>query len=318
MSQEAHITWREQLTGMLFALPYIVGLAVFLVVPLGMALYYSFTDYPLVNPHIKALWIGSENYTRLFHDARFWQVLGNTALYSFCSVPFSLAVALTLALMLNEAVPFRALYRTIVFLPSLIPGVASAMIWLWVLNPTQGLLNHVLDAPLAWISAACNWVLGVLHVGGHVALHPPDWLGNPHLAMPALIVLSAWGVGNTVVIFLAGLQDVPTELYEAAEIDGAGRWGRFRHVTLPMLSPVIFFNLVMGVIGSWQFFETPYILTGGGPDHATESYSMYLFDNAMRYTKMGYASAMAWVQFVIIVGMTGLVVWSGKKWVHYR
>ena len=281
--------------GMGFISPWLIGFAVFMAAPMGLSLYYSFCDYALTSPDYAPVWIGLDNYRQLFGDGVFWKTLRNTFYYAGMALPSAVLLSLGIALLLNANVRGQALYRTIIFLPSLIPAAAAAMIWLWIFNSRLGLLNHLLD------------LMGLSKV---------DWLGGP-MAMPSLALMSIWGVGNTVVIYLAGLQDVPRELHEAAEIDGAGRLGRLLHVTLPVLSPVIFFNLAMAIIGTFSVLTVPYIMTQGGPNNATYFYSMYSYDNAFRYLRMGYASAMAWVQLVIILVLTLLAFWSARKWVHY-
>jgi len=225
----------------------------------------------------------------------FWKSLRNTMYYASMALPAGMLVSLGLALMLNARIHGQTVYRAIIFLPSLVPAFASAMIWMWMFNPSMGVFNML---------------LGKLHVA------PPDWLGE-RLAMPSLAFMSVWGVGNTVVIYLAGLQDVPRELLEAAEIDGAGTWRRMFSVTLPMLSPVIFFNLIMAIIGTFSILTVPYIITGGGPNKATYFYTMYNYDEAFKYLNMGYASALAWIQLAITMLLTGLAFGSAKKWVHY-
>jgi multiple sugar transport system permease protein len=314
------ITLREQLAGMAFAAPYIIGVAAFLVFPLAMSLYYSFCNYSMLQPPI---WIGWDNYRDLLTDHAFHTALWNTIFYAAVSVPFTLTLSLLLALLLNEPVRGQGLYRTIVFLPSLVPLVASALIWQWLFNADKGLINamlrpvlHVLGqlvlSPLAGALGADHATIESLR-----HLSPPVWLGDPHWAMAAIIFISFWGVGQTVVIFLAGLQDVPHELYEAAEMDGAGAIHRLFHITLPMLSPVIFFNLIMGVIGSWQIFDVPYVMTGGGPGRSTLFYSMYIFEAAFNQLRMGPACAMAWIQLLIILFLTVLAFASARKWVYY-
>jgi multiple sugar transport system permease protein len=208
-----------------------------------------------------------------------------------------LLVSLGLSMLLNVKMPGQAIFRTIIFLPSLAPVVASAMLWLWLFNARLGLINTA---------------LAKLHIEG------PGWLTDPSWAMPALVLMSLWGVGYTVVIYLAGLQDVPKELYEAAELDGAGLWGRLWHVTLPMLSPVIFFNLILSLIGVVQVFDVPYIMTQGGPARATYFVSMYLRDRAFQDLRMGYASAIAWMMFLLVLALTAAAFWTSKRWVHYE
>ena len=280
--------------GLAFCSPWIFGFLVFTLVPVALSLYYSFCDYSLLqNP----VWIGMDNYRTMGHDPVFWKAMGNTFYYAAVALPLGMIVSIVMALVLNLNVRGQAVYRTIIYLPSLVPAVASAMLWLWLFNSKLGLINVLL---------------------GRLGIPGPGWLSDTQWAMPALILMSVWGIGNSVVIYLAGLQDVPRELYEAAEIDGASAWGRLWNVTLPMISPVIFFNLIMSIIGSLQTFSTPYIMTGGGPARATYFFTMYLYDKAFLYLEMGYASAMAWVQLLIVLILTGLAFWSSKRWVHYQ
>jgi multiple sugar transport system permease protein len=285
---------RNLAKGLAFVSPWLVGFSVFMAVPIGLSFYYSLCDYPLAK---LPLYIGGDNYRRLVHDPLFWLSLRNTAYYAAMALPAGMAVSLGLALLLNAKLWGQGMFRTIIFLPSLIPSVASAMLWLWMFNSKLGLLNHLLAL---------------------VGIHGPRWIADARWAMPSLALMSLWGVGNTVVIYLAGLQDVPLELIEAAEIDGAGRWRRLWNVTLPMLSPVIFFNLIMALIGTVQMLTVPYIMTQGGPDNATYLYTMYLYDNAFHYVQMGYASAMAWIQLLIVLALTALAFWSSRRWVHYQ
>ncbi len=300
--------------GLAFLSPWLIGFLVFTLLPVALSLYYSFCDYSLLQ---SPAYIGTENYRQLAADPIFLKSLKNTLIYALMALPAGLMVSLGLAMLLNQKVPGQAAYRTIIFLPSLVPTVASAMLWLWLFNAKLGLINNLLDqAPFSWMISALNFVLGILHLP-QIAT-PIGWLTDPLYAMPALALMSLWGVGHTVVIYLAGLQDVPGELLESAEIDGAGAWTRMRHVTLPMLSPVIFFNLIMGIIGTLQVFAVPYIMTQGNPARATYFFTMYLYDNAFRYLKMGYASAMAWIQLLIILALTAFAFWSSKRWVHYQ
>jgi multiple sugar transport system permease protein len=314
-----HINWKDQLIGMAFAAPYLVGMVVFLFFPLAMSLYYSFCDYSMLQP---PLWIGWDNYRHLVTDDTFHIALINTLIYAAISVPCTLAWSVLLALLLNRQIRSQAAYRTIIFLPTLIPLVATGIIWNWLFNSDSGLINYFLQPILGTIGGILAHIAGWLGASSAAQLawrdtSAPAWLGDPHWAMAAIIFVSFWGVGQTVVIFLAGLQDIPKELYEAAEIDGATGWGRLWRVTLPMLSPVIFFNLIMGIIGSWQFFDIPYVMTGGGPGRATLFYSLYLFNAAFNELRMGAASAMAWILFLIIMAFTALAFWSARKWVHY-
>jgi multiple sugar transport system permease protein len=286
---------RAAARGMAFISPWLIGFLAFTLVPVAMSLYYSFCDYSLLQP---PLFKGLANYRMLAVDPVFWKVLRNTAIYGLMALPLTMLASLGVAMLLNAKIRFVSIYRTIVFLPSLVPAVASAMLWLWLFNAKLGLINLALNA------------LGVAN--------PPGWLADARWAMSALVLMSFWGIGNTVVIYLAGLQDVPRELYEAAEIDGASALRQIWHVTLPVISPVIFFNLIMGIIGTLQVFATPFIMTGGGPARSTYFFTMYLYDNAFNYLKMGYASAMAWIQLLIVLALTALAAWSGKRWVHYQ
>ena len=285
---------RRTLTALAFLSPWLVGLSVFLLLPIALSLYYSFCDYNLLQ---EPVWIGGRNYADLARDNVFWKALTNTAWYAILALPAGLLVSLGLALLLNVQTPGQSFYRAIIFLPSLVPMVASAVLWLWLFNGRAGLINSGLAV---------------------IGLDGPAWLLEPRWAMPALAFMSLWAVGHTVVVYLAGLQDVPRQLYEAAAIDGATGAGRLWHVTLPMLSPVIFFNLVLAIIATLQVFAVPFVMTRGNPDRATYFYTMYLYDNAFTFLRMGYASAMAWVQLLMIMGLTALAFWSARRWVHYE
>ena len=285
---------RQVAKGLGFLSPWLVGFLAFTLLPIALAFYYSFCEFSLLKP---PLFIGTDNYRELMRDQVFWVSMRNTLYYAMMALPAGLLVSLGLAMLLNVQMPGQALFRTIIFLPSLVPVVASAMLWLWLFNARLGLINTA---------------LAKLHLTG------PGWLTDPSWAMPALVVMSLWGVGHTVVIYLAGLQDVPRELYEAAELDGAGLWGRMWHVTLPMLSPVIFFNLIMSVIGVVQVFDVPYIMTQGGPARATYFVSMYLRDRAFMDLRMGYASAIAWMMFLLVLALTAFAFWTSRRWVHYE
>ena len=280
---------------MAFISPWIIGFAVFTAIPIGLSFYYSFCDYSLTRPSRGPLWIGLDNYNQMIHDPVFWKSLGNTLYYAAMALPAGMLVSLGLALMLNANIRGQTIYRTIIFLPSLVPTIASAMIWLWMFNPTEGMFNFLL---------------------AKVHIPAPDWLGE-RLAMPSLAMMSVWSVGNTVVIYLAGLQDVPRELLEAAEIDGAGPIRRLFAVTLPVLTPVIFFNLIMAIIGTFSILTIPYIMTLGGPNKSTYFYTMFNYDEAFKYLHMGYAATLAWVQLALTLALTGIAFLSARKWVHY-
>lgn len=289
---------RDLRNGLLFAAPYIVGFCAFMLYPLVMSIYYSFCQFNVIKPPV---FVGLENFRRLFfEDPVFLKALYNTLYYTLFSVPLSLCMAVGLALLLNQKVRGMAVYRTVFFLPTIVPIVASSVLWLWVLNPESGLLN-----------GALRQFLGV---------DGPGWLADEHWSKPSLILMSLWATGGAMVIFLAGLADVPQTLYEVADIDGAGPWAKFRHVTLPMLTPTILFNLVMGLITAFQYFTQVYVMTGGkgGPVDSTMFYALYLYRNSFYYLRMGYASAMAWMLFVVILAATVGVMISSKRWVHYH
>jgi len=293
--------------GLAFLSPWLVGFCCFTFVPIVLSFYFSLCDYSLLQ---SPLYIGSANYKELFTDSLFWKALVNTFIYAAMALPSAMCISLGLALLLNARIKGQGVYRTIIFIPSLVPIVASSMVWLWLLNTKLGLINSLLRS--VGIEGP-DWLHGKLFV-----LHrsPEDFIFS--WAMPSIVLMSLWGVGYTVVIYLAGLQDIPTELYEAAELDGARPLSRLFNVTLPMLSPVIFFNLIMAIIGTLQVFALPYIMTSGGPARATYFFTHYLYDNAFLFLRMGYASAMAWIQLLMILGLTGLAFWTSRRWVHYQ
>ncbi len=320
---------REAVTALLFVSPWLIGFSVFLLYPLLASLYYSFCDYSVLHPPV---WVGSENYRDLFHDEVFWRTLQNTGLFAALALPMGMFVAISLALMLNAKIKGMTIYRTLFYVPSLVPSASLAMLGLWVFNGQHGVLNAVLEPLLrllnvVWVPLAHLLNIGWVPLSSHLPaflqfslgrMAPPGWMSDPAWSKPALLVLGIWGAGNSMVIYLAGLQDVPQALYEAAELDGAGWWAKTRHVTLPMLSPVILFNLIMGIIGTLQVFTLPYIMfPGGTPARSTYFYTMYLYDNAFVYLKMGYACAMGWIMFLIILGLTFTALKASEKRVHY-
>jgi multiple sugar transport system permease protein len=289
--------WRRPaFWGFLFITPWLAGYLVFTVGPMLASLGLSFCSYDLA----RLKFVGTANYERLFtRDPLFWKSLWNTATYTLFAVPLGLTGSLILAVFLNQRVKGLAVYRTLYYIPSLVPAVATALLWNWVFNANFGILNNALR------SAGLR--------------HPPEWLQDPAWALPAFILMSLWGIGGgRMIIFLAGLQGIPDSYYEAAEIDGAGAWSKFVHITLPMLTPVIFFNMVLGVIGSFQVFTAAYIMTGGGPANATLFYVLYVFRQAFEEFRMGYASAMAWVLFLILLVFTAIQFWQSRKWVYYE
>lgn len=286
---------RDARIGWLFAAPWVIGFCTFLLYPLVMSLYYSLTDYSIL---VKPGFIGLENYRELFNDQVFRQSLGNTFLYAVGAVPLGTVVAIGLALLLNTNVKGMAVYRTLFYVPSLVPQIALGVLWLWIFNGEYGLLNNVLS---------------MVHIKG------PNWTGEPVWAKATLLVIAMWGAGNAMIIYLAGLQDIPISLYEAADLDGARAWEKTRRVTIPMLSPMIMFNVIMGIIGSMQVFAVPYLMfPGGAPARANYYVSMYLFDNAFRFSRMGYASAMGWIMFIIIFVLTFVSMRISDRYVHYE
>ena len=349
---------RNLRTGLLFISPWIIGFSVFLAYPIVMSIYYSLCDFSVLQ---EPRFVGLSNYQQLLTDDVFWKALSNTVFYAGGAIPLGILMALTIALLLNTNVRGMAVYRTIFFLPSLVPAVAMAILWLWILNGKNGILNFALDRmgrPIGWLllgalalsplalgrlaswsggkdprSRALGWIIGavagcaVLAVGWKLGwLHqlsefkvtPPSWLSKPEWVKPAFILVSLYGTGQAVVVYLAGLQDVPVHLYEAADLDGAQWWQKLRHVTLPMVSPVILFNGIMAIIGTFNYFALPFVMAPSGqPARSAYFLAVNLFDNAFQYLRMGYASAMAWILFVIVFTLTIIAMKLSERHVHY-
>ena len=288
---------RESIWFYLIISPWLIGLLLLLVGPMIYSVYLSFTDWNLFNP---PQWVGLDNYVRLFtRDRTFGSAVSNTFYYTLLYVPLNIVLSLGVAYLLNKRLPGMRFFRTVIYLPYVVPVVATTMVFRWVFAPSNGLLNGF---------------LGIFGVTG------PAWLLDPGWVKIALIIMSLWGVGSSVVFLLAGMQGIPSELYEAAAIDGAAERQRFFRITLPMLSPVIFFNMIMGIIASLQTFTQIYILNAD-PNTPSNSIVMiipYLFDNAFRFNKMGYASAIAWILFIIIFALTLLVIRWSSAWVFYE
>jgi len=285
---------RDMAIGLAFISPWIVGFLVFTLYPVVAATYFSFCDYDVLT---KPVWIGALNYKDMFSDDLFWKALYNTLVYAAFSLPLGLMLSLFVAVLLNNSVKGRSIFRTIYFLPSIVPLIGSVMLWLWIFNGKNGLLNTAL---------------------GHLGIDGPNWLSDPLWTKPSLIIMSLWGIGNAVVIYLAALQDVPKHLYESADIDGASWWCKMIRITFPMISPVIYFNMIMGIIASVQVFVQPFVMmANGGPDRSALFYAVYLFDNAFRYNQMGYACAMAWMLFLIILGLTWTATRATRKHIYY-
>jgi multiple sugar transport system permease protein len=289
------LTRREALTFYLLISPWLLGLLLFVLGPMIASLFISFTRWDLLSP---ARFVGLQNYQKMFtRDPLFWQSLKVTAIYTVVYVPLELVGGLVLALLMNQKLRFRGVFRTIYYLPSVLPGVAFVVLWMWILNPDVGLLNTLLS---------------------YVGIEGPRWLADPQWALPALLMMSLWGLGRSMVIYLASLQGIPQHLYEAAAIDGANTWHAFWKITLPMLTPTIFFNLVLSVISTFQTFTSAFVATDGGPLDSTLFYVLYLFRQAFQFFNMGYASALAWVLFLIILVLTLLIVRSADRWVYYE
>ena len=285
---------REAITFYLLISPWLLGFLIFVLGPMIASLGLSFTRWDLLSP---AEFIGLQNYEKMFtRDPLFWQALKVTAIYTVFYVPIELAGGLLLAMIMNQKLLFRNAFRTIYYLPSVLPGVAFVVLWMWILNPNAGLLNTLLS---------------------YVGIDGPRWLADPDWALPALLMMSLWGLGRSMVIYLAGLQGIPEHLYEAAAIDGAGKFQAFRNITLPMLTPTIFFTLVLSIISTFQTFTSAFVATDGGPLDSTLFYVLYLYRQAFQFFNMGYASALAWVLFVVILTLTLIIVRSSDRWVFY-
>lgn len=285
---------REALFFYVFISPWVIGLLVFTAGPMLASLYFSFSDYAIIAP---PTWAGLKNYRVAFaEDPLFWQSLWNTAYYVGLGVPLRVIFAFALAMLLNADIRGRLFYRLAYYVPSIIPGVAGAVIWLILLNPRLGLVNLALS------------MIGVPTI---------NWLGNPSYSKPALIMMSLWGLGASMIIYLAGLQGIAREYYEAAEIDGASHWRKLWHVTVPLMTPTVLYDVVTQIIGSFQVFGSAFIMTGGGPLNSTRFYMLHLYQYAFQFFQMGYASALAWILFVIILAFTLVTLKSSEAWVFY-
>lgn len=285
----------ERKWGIILALPAILGFVVFTISPMIASLVFSLTNWNIGGQY---KFIGFQNYKDMFtKDPIFAKSLFVTTYYSIGSVPVIVILGFFVALLLNQRVRGLSIFRTIYYLPVLVPSIANTMLWLWMFNPQFGLLNSVLQA---------------------LGLPGSQWIYDSRTAIPSLVLMSSWGIGNTVVIFLAGLQGIPRHLFEAVEIDGGGSLSKLLHVTIPSMTPTIFFNLVMSLIGAFQIFNEAYVMTQGGPDFATYFYIYYLFVTAFTNTQMGYACALAWILFLIIMVLTVIVFRTSKYWVYYE
>jgi ABC-type sugar transport system permease subunit len=288
---------QEAVWGLVFISPWIIGFVLFTFLPMVASFVLSFTDFDPRYPDAFQ-YIGLRNYERMLSDPNVGQSLLVTLKFGALMLPASIALALGVALLVNHTrLLGRSVFRTLFYLPMQIPIVASTLIWQWVLNLHVGWVNYALGA---------------------VGIQGPNWLNDQFWVYPGLTLMALWGIGNQMLIFLAGLQGVPTELYEAARVDGAGRWGRFRNVTLPMISPVLFYNIIIGLIAVFQYFTQAFVLTNGrgDPDNATLFFNLNLYREGWKYYDMGYAAALAWLLFVIVLGITILLFATRKRWVH--
>jgi multiple sugar transport system permease protein len=286
---------REAIQFYLFISPWLIGFLVFFIYPLLSSLFYSFTRYEIGG---RPVWIGLRNYVEMFTDPRYLNSIKVTFIFALVSVPLITAVSLGLALILSQKLRGINFFRSIYFMPSVMPMVAVSLTFFYVLRPKTG--------PLA----------GFLAIFG---IEGPRWLGEPQWALPALIMIYVWLVfGGQMVIYMAGIKGIPSDLYEVAEIDGAGAWAKFRNVTIPLLTPTIFLNLVLGIIGAMQIFDIPYVMTEGGPADATRTYMIHLYNRGWVEIRMGSGSAMGWILFLIIMAITLLVVRSSQAWVYYE
>ena len=288
--------WHEARWGLMFITPWILGFLIFQFGPMLASIYFSFTDYSILK---SARWLGLENYQYMFStDPRFWQAVKVTVYYVLLRVPPTVVGALCCAIILNQSIRGRVFYRTLFFIPSITPGVAAILVWIWVLNPHFGLLNYLLDK---------------------IGIQGPSWLGDPNWAVPSLVLLGIWGSigGTSAVIFLSAIQDIPATYYDAARVDGA-TWLREQwHITVPLLTPAIFFILVLTIIGTFQAFTAAFVSTKGGPAYATYFLVLHLYERAFQSFQMGYASALAWILVAILLVFTYIQIRGADRWVHY-
>jgi multiple sugar transport system permease protein len=286
--------WNNVFVGLLFISPWIFGFLVFLVYPILSSFYMSLTEFSGFGD---MTFIGTNNFKQMFNDELFWTSLYNTLYYTILAVPVGAIIAIILALAMNQKLVEIPIYRAALYLPSVLPVYAVSFIFIWLLNPRYGLVNLAMSA---------------------VGLPSINWFGDPAWAKLAIVMLAQLGAGQYALIFLAGLRGIPQTLYDAAEIDGASSLRKFWHITLPLLTPVILYDVIVGLGLGLQVFEQAYITTNGGPVDSTLFYVFYLYNNAFRYGQMGYAAAMSWFLFVISLLLALLVFWSSKRWVNYE
>ena len=288
---------RSEKTGYLFILPWFIGLILFTVGPMIFSLVLSFSKWDIITGIGSIQFVGLENFINIFKDELFYQSLKVTFIFALVSVPLYQVISILVAMLLNMRTRGMKFFRLTFFMPSIIPAVAVSMMWMMILNPEYGILNRALSL---------------------FGIEGPAWLQDPNYALSALMVMGVWGIGNTIIIYLSGLQGVPEELYEAAQLDGAGVVRKFMNITIPMISPTIFFNLIMGIIGGFQYFTQAFVMTNGGPLNSTLFYNLYLYNKAFVDYEMGYASALSWILFAIIMLFTLIVIRSSSAWVYYN
>lgn len=288
-------TQRENIQGYLFILPVVLGLLIFTIGPMIASFYFSFTKFPILR---SPEWVGFRNYIKMLTEEKyFWQAVRVTATYAVTAVPLGILGSFLLAMLLDQRIKGIAFFRTCFYMPTIVPALASAVLWGWLLNPDYGLVNAILR---------------------RVGLPTSPFLSDPKTALGSLVLMSLWGIGGGMVIYLAGLQGIPQQLYEAGKIDGATGLQLFWHITIPLMTPTIFFNLVMGLIGAFQYFTGAFVLTAGGPLFSTYFYNLMLYERAFKWLQMGMASAMAWFLLLVILALTLLVFRSSSAWVYYE
>ncbi|MCK6579441.1 MAG: sugar ABC transporter permease [Anaerolineae bacterium] len=286
---------REALEAYLALSPWLLGFTLFTVMPIAVSIFLSFTQWTIIE---QPIWIGADNYVRMFtRDPLFWQALKVTGSFVLISLPLKLVLGLALALLLNNRLPGMNFFRTVFYIPAVISGVAVSLMWMWLLQPDTGVVNTLLDA---------------------VGVKGPNWFWDKDWALPSVALMSIWKVGGSAIIYLAGLQNIPAQLYEAAEIDGAGKWGRFWRITIPLLTPTIFFQLIIEMIDSFKVFTEAFVITQGGPLKSTYFYMLYFYEEAFRNFNMGYASALALFLTLIILATTIFINYTSKRWVYYE
>lgn len=286
---------REAIEGYISLLPWMLGFIGFTAIPIGVSVYVSLTQWTGIEP---PQWIGFNNYVRMFtNDPLFWQALKVTVGFVLLSLPLKLVLGLGLALLLNLKIPGMNFFRTVFYIPAVISGVAVSLMWMWLMQPDTGVVNTM------------------LYFAG---IQGPQWFWDPDWALPSVALMSIWKVGGSAIIYLAGLQNIPAHLYEAAEIDGAGPWARFWRITLPLLTPTLFFQLIIEMIDSFKVFTEAFVITRGGPLKATYFYLLYFYEEAFRNFNLGYASALALVLTIIILLTTIFVNYTSKRWVYYE